>query len=750
MRLLLAAYCCSPGEGSEPWAGWALAQLAARDHDVTVLVEERKFRPAIESHLAAHPEDGRNLRFVFVPEKWWAHAAWEIGAGYWSYRLWQRRALAVAQTLHEAQPFDAVQASTIISFREPGRWDRLNIPHIWGPIGGTANVPPAMLPVCGHGAWKERLRSLANTMQLRSGRVRRALQRADVVVAATDETRRDLLASCPRAIDVVSEIVVPDVIGKVTPSSRDDAQPLRILFSGLHIPRKALPLLLDALAQTTQPFALRVLGSGPCEAEWRSHAERLNLTDRIEWAGWVDRHEVAAQYAWADLFAFASVRDTTGTVLLEALGAGVPVVGLDHQGVADVVTEACGITVPCTTPTETAAALAAAIDALAADRDRLAALALGARERSDAYRSEAKRTQWRPIWRRAEALATQVPADVTGLSPIKATLRRWKGTAAAKGAAIAARVRPIREAAAVGVINYHRIGPRSPHGGPDLNVTPEAFRRQIAGLLDAGWQGVTVSQVCDAADRDEPLPRKTFALTFDDAFASVHRWALPILRELGVPATAYLATRHVGSGQPFPFDPWFGKGEIGKGSAASDVDPLLWRPIDAAECGDLLDAGWELGAHTATHRDFSRVGDEFAADLGESVDWLAREFGIVRPTFSYPYGLVDDWLAGVVAASGCRCGLTTESRLIRPGDDPFWWGRFGAEDNESAGMLLGKLSGWFEAARGCWRGATRQPTARRIATKPITAQRAAELAETESTFVCLAGERADDLAEVSA
>ena len=229
---------------------------------------------------------------------------------------------------------------------------------------------------------------------------------------------------------------------------------------------------------------------------------------------------------------------------------------------------------------------------------------------------------------------------------------------------------------------------------PDLNVTPESFRRQIAGLLDDGWRGITAADLCDAHETGEPLPRKTFVLTFDDAFASVHRWALPILRDLRVPASVYLATRHVGSDRPFPFDPWFGKGA---------GDPLFWRPLSHAECDDLLDAGWELAAHTATHRDFSRVEGAFADDLGESLDWLASRYGIDRPTFSYPYGLVTDAMLTTLRDSPVRCGLTTESRLVRPGDDPLLWGRFGAEDNESAAQLAGKLSGWFEAARGYWR-----------------------------------------------
>ena len=701
MRLLLAAYCCSPNEGSEPWAGWSLATAAAADgHDVTVLVEERKFRDAIESHLAANTGDEAlsRLRFEFIPEKWWAHGMWAAGLGYRSYRWWQRRAVERAKQRHAEQPFDAVQASTIISFREPGFWSELNIPVIWGPIGGTANVPPAMLPAMGSAATKERLRSWLNRRDLSSRRVHAALDTADIVVAATAETRRDLQAIVPRPVEVVSEIVVPDVVATEPATIKDD-HPLRILFSGLHEARKALPLLLNACSRLTIDYELRVLGTGPMTAAWTDEAKRLGVV--VDWAGWVDRDTVADHYRWADVFAFPSVRDTTGTVLLEALGSGLPVVGLDHQGVADVVTPACGRTVPVTDPSGTAATLAAALIDLS-DASLRADLSAGAIARAADYSADAKRTQWAAIWDRAASLSTQLPRSVTGVSRLKQTARDAKAGAAALAAGTLAAARGVREEQAVGIINYHRV---TPHPTP-LNVPPDQFERQIRGLVDDGWQGLTVSDLVDAHAAGRIVPRKTFALTFDDAFASVHRSAWPILQELGVPATVYLATRYTDTDRPFPFDPWTRKGL----TEADGGDPMAWRSISVPECEDLLADGWELGVHTATHRDFGTLDDAFADDLGESLDWLTSHFGLIEPTFSYPYGLVTPAMDRIVRASGCRAALTTESRLVRPSDDPFSWGRFGAGPRETPTMLIGKLSGWFEAARGVWRRTPSTPS----------------------------------------
>jgi glycosyltransferase involved in cell wall biosynthesis len=71
-----------------------------------------------------------------------------------------------------------------------------------------------------------------------------------------------------------------------------------------------------------------------------------------------------ALYRSADVFIFTSLRDSFGAQVLEAMGAGLPVVTLDHQGVGTFVPEKAAFKVPVKNPEETVAGLVEAIRTL--------------------------------------------------------------------------------------------------------------------------------------------------------------------------------------------------------------------------------------------------------------------------------------------------------------------------------------------------------------------------------------------------
>src|SRR5438045_1751484 len=72
-----------------------------------------------------------------------------------------------------------------------------------------------------------------------------------------------------------------------------------------------------------------------------------------------------------------------------------------------------------------------------------------------------------------------------------------------------------------------------------LLVAPERFRAQLELLRSAGFRFVTMAELARSAAGSAPPPGLA-AITFDDGMRNNHDVALPIMQELGIPATVYV------------------------------------------------------------------------------------------------------------------------------------------------------------------------------------------------------------------
>ena len=379
----MGAYACHPYQGSEPTVGWNRAVESARFGEVHVLTHDEGNREVVERTVRERGLD--SLHFHFVEHSASERRLMELPGGYYpGYRRWQRRAFRTAREMHRTMPFDLAHQVNLCGYREPGDLWQLGIPFVWGPVGGTQNTPPAFLRYGGaRMALAEGVRGLANVAQLHlSRRVRRAADAADVILAANSTGRRDL----ERAFGVeVRRLLETGVRAVGTPRRwRDRAPgPMRVLWAGELVQRKGIQILLDAVAETRRrggpEIEWIVVGDGAARAD-------VEAVEGIDVRGWIPRAELFDLYERADALAFTSFRDTSGNVMLEALAAGLPVVYLDHQGAADMGSEACGIPVPVSTPALAVQGVARGIAALATDPARYDALSAGAIIRAEQLR----------------------------------------------------------------------------------------------------------------------------------------------------------------------------------------------------------------------------------------------------------------------------------------------------------------------------------------------------------------------------
>jgi peptidoglycan/xylan/chitin deacetylase (PgdA/CDA1 family) len=176
----------------------------------------------------------------------------------------------------------------------------------------------------------------------------------------------------------------------------------------------------------------------------------------------------------------------------------------------------------------------------------------------------------------------------------------------------------------VAVLTYHMI-----EDTPSvLAVSPEEFRAHVEAIARVGAPVVAPSRLVNTFSAPPALERDGFAITFDDGYASVARFAAPILREFGFPFAVFIVTSRVGLANDWPSQPsWVPR------------RPLLnWEEI-----GSLVVSGGEIGAHTASHPDLTRLSEPQVADeLERSRQEIGVRLGRPPLLFAYPGGRSDE------------------------------------------------------------------------------------------------------------
>lgn len=111
------------------------------------------------------------------------------------------------------------------------------------------------------------------------------------------------------------------------------------LFMGRVGHEKNIPFLFDVLKEILKnrpDTKLVVAGKGPAEETVKKSAKDKGVFENVLFIGYLEPQEWVDCYAAADIFTFASVTETQGLVVTEAMAAETPVVAVAEMGVAEV------------------------------------------------------------------------------------------------------------------------------------------------------------------------------------------------------------------------------------------------------------------------------------------------------------------------------------------------------------------------------------------------------------------------------
>jgi len=394
-RILVSAYAISPVRGSEPGVGWQICSRLARYHDVTVLCapgvpgpDANYFREEISQFTAKHGDvpnltlkyiEPPLLSFLFQRETPLARRTFY----YTGYTAWQKAAYETARELHAKSAFDLVHHLNITGFREPGFLWKLDAPFVWGPIGGAPELPAGYFDLLTKkDALFYRFRNWMNRRQKVSARCLEAAKKAQHIWGISVEDARLAEETWGRPSEQMLETGAT-VRANAVVRDYDGTRPLRIIWNGQHFGRKALPILLHAIAKLPNQnvFELTVIGDGSTHQHWRDVANSLGLKN-VKWTGRVT-HEVAlAEMSAADVLAFTSVLEGTPHVVLEALSLGVPVICHNACGMGVAVNDNCGLHIDMHDSQQSINAFAAALAKLQSNPGLVKTLSRGAIDRA--------------------------------------------------------------------------------------------------------------------------------------------------------------------------------------------------------------------------------------------------------------------------------------------------------------------------------------------------------------------------------
>ena len=221
-----------------------------------------------------------------------------------------------------------------------------------------------------------------------------------------------------------------------------------------------------------------------------------------------------------------------------------------------------------------------------------------------------------------------------------------------------------RRRAPVMVLFYHRI---ADHDRNDWTAGKAMFARQMRWLrrhFDMVTMREAQRRMVDGNDRP------CVHVSFDDGYADNMEFAIPLLVELKIPCTYFVASQFVARQCPFPHD-------------VARNRPL--RPNTPEQLRQMVDWGVEIGAHTQSHANLGVIDDQrlLYDEIVGSKERLEAMTGSSVRYFAFPYGQhchLNSTAFEIVRRCGMLAACSAYGGYNLPGDDPFHLQRIHADD----------------------------------------------------------------------
>jgi len=224
----------------------------------------------------------------------------------------------------------------------------------------------------------------------------------------------------------------------------------------------------------------------------------------------------------------------------------------------------------------------------------------------------------------------------------------------------------------VPILMYHSINYKE---GSHF-VSPENFANQMEYIKKKGYEVITLDELVRSIKSKQKIRKNKVVITFDDGYQDNFKYAYPVLRKLGFPATIFLISDFVGREKRF----------------------LNWDEVRMMSKNNI-----SFGAHTKSHFYLGSFMDEGAAreEIAGPRKRIEQETGTAVDYFCYPTGGFNERVKEILKEAGYKGACTTNRGFARFNRDVYELKRVKVNNSDTNKPLSFwmKLSGYYNLIR---------------------------------------------------
>ena len=347
LKILMSAYACDPGAGSEYGVGWMVPTTMVRKYpeDQIFVLTRSRCKEKIEKSLA-NDSSLANIHFLYYDIPSWMFYKNEIQSNWGeqiNYLLWQWLVRKFVRKMNKIYHFDIFHHLTFNQYRTPSPGFWLDIPFVMGPIGGAECIAPAF--------WED-LES--NTVKKEGIRQKGKDLKIFKWFNTRNKNNKVILCSCKENLNRLKpygnksrlELMPAIAFDKkdfADISQNETQNTFEMIYAGkawdwkgIHIFLKAAKVaLMDKLsAKSQQKWSIKLIGIRFEEEQKKvmGWVDELGLQNHVTLIPFIQRSELLKMLANCSLSVYPAFRDSGSMSVLEACALGCPSICFNAGG----------------------------------------------------------------------------------------------------------------------------------------------------------------------------------------------------------------------------------------------------------------------------------------------------------------------------------------------------------------------------------------------------------------------------------